>query len=165
MLKLRHHVASQRIQDFLEMFFKVFKYKWGIKWRARKWIHYLLEDGIEKSVPRNYQLSSLRKPCDARARFFYPTLILMIVSYTISSLFCLFDLNLYFPVNSILIMLGQVFLGSTSTKQGCMCLAHGHYTVPPVRLEPATHQSKVKHSTIEPLSSLSAVSEKYLKSN
>ena len=35
-----------------------------------------------------------------------------------------------------------------------MCLAQGHNTVPPVRLEPAIPQSQVKHSTTEPLCSL-----------
>ena len=35
-------------------------------------------------------------------------------------------------------MLGQVFLGWTSIKQGLMCLAQGHNEVTPVRLEPAT---------------------------
>ena len=35
-------------------------------------------------------------------------------------------------------MLGQVFLGWTSTKQGLVCLAQGHNKVPPVMLEPAT---------------------------
>ena len=32
-----------------------------------------------------------------------------------------------------------------------MCLAQGHYAVMPVRLEPTAPQSRVKHSTIEPL--------------
>ena len=31
---------------------------------------------------------------------------------------CLFDLIIYIPVNNFLIMLGGVFLGWTSTKQG-----------------------------------------------
>ena len=35
-----------------------------------------------------------------------------------------------------------------------MCLAQGHNTVMPIRIEPATPQSPVKHSTNEPLSSL-----------
>ena len=35
-----------------------------------------------------------------------------------------------------------------------MCLAQGHKAVTPVRLEPAAHQSGVKHSTTEPLRSL-----------
>ena len=34
-----------------------------------------------------------------------------------------------------------------------MCLAQGHNTVTPVRLEPAAHRSRVKHSTTEPLCS------------
>ena len=34
------------------------------------------------------------------------------------------------------------------TKQGLMCLAQGHKAVMLVRLEPATPQSPVKHSTL-----------------
>ena len=45
---------------------------------------------------------------------------------------------------------GQVFLGLTSTKQGINCLAEGHKAVALVRFEPATPQSRVKHSTTEP---------------
>ena len=48
-------------------------------------------------------------------------------------------------------MLGRVFLGLNSTKQGLMCLAQGHKAVTPVRLEPAALRSRVKQSTIEPL--------------
>ena len=39
-----------------------------------------------------------------------------------------------------------------------MCLAQGHNAVPPVRLETATHWSRVNHSITEPLRSLSLVS-------
>ena len=35
-----------------------------------------------------------------------------------------------------------------------MCLAQGHSAVPPVRLEPVSPRSQVKHSTTEPLHSL-----------
>ena len=35
-----------------------------------------------------------------------------------------------------------------------MCLAQGHNTVTPVRIEPAAPLSRVKHSTTEPLGSL-----------
>ena len=35
-----------------------------------------------------------------------------------------------------------------------MCLAQGHNTVTPVRLEPAAPRSRVKHSITEPLRSL-----------
>ena len=35
-----------------------------------------------------------------------------------------------------------------------MCLAQGHNTVTPVRLEPAATWSRVKHPTTEPLRSL-----------
>ena len=41
-----------------------------------------------------------------------------------------------------------------STKPGLMCLAQGHIAVTPVRLEPAAHRSRVKHSHTEPLRSL-----------
>ena len=44
----------------------------------------------------------------------------------------------------------RVCLGGTSTKQGLKCLAQGHNPVPPVRPEPATFRSRVKHSTTEP---------------
>ena len=66
----------------------------------------------------------------------------------------MFDLILYVQVKIFLDMLGRVFLGRASTKQGLMCLAQGHNAVTPVRLEPATPRSRVKHST-EPLRSLS----------
>ena len=41
-------------------------------------------------------------------------------------------------------------------KQGLMCLAQGHNTVTLVRLEPTALGSRGKHSTTEPLRSLSA---------
>ena len=63
--------------------------------------------------------------------------------------FCLFDLILYVPVNNLFSYIGGIFLRLTSTKQGSMCLAQGHNTVTPVRLEPAAPLSKVKHSTTE----------------
>ena len=48
-----------------------------------------------------------------------------------------------------------VFLGWTSTKLGLMCLAQGRNTaVMLVRLEPTALRSRVKHSTTEPLCSL-----------
>ena len=56
------------------------------------------------------------------------------------------DMILYVPVNNLLVMSGLVFKGWTSTKQGLMCLAQGHNTVAPVRLEPAALQSRVKQS-------------------
>ena len=68
---------------------------------------------------------------------------------------CLFDLILYITVNNFSAMPGWVFLGLTSTKQEYMCLAQGHNTMTPVRLEPAAPRSRVKHSTTEPLCSLS----------
>ena len=58
-LKRRHHIGSQRFQDFMEaLFMAFFQYKCGIKWWARKRIHY----SCEGSVPRNHRLSSLGKP-------------------------------------------------------------------------------------------------------
>ena len=45
------------------------------------------------------------------------------------------------------------FLGLSSTKQRITCLAKGHNAVPLVRFEYATPQSRVKHSTTEPLHS------------
>ena len=68
---------------------------------------------------------------------------------------CLLDWILYVPVNNFSVMSEQVFLGWTRTKQGFMCLVQGHNAVTPVRLEPATPRSWVKHSNTEPLRSLS----------
>ena len=55
---------------------------------SKKKIHYLCEDGIEKSVPWDHCLSSLGKPVlpisDSRYRLFYPTLTLMMNYYNIS---------------------------------------------------------------------------------
>ena len=56
---------------------------------------------------------------------------------------CLF---LYVPVHNFSVILVRIFLSSTNTKQGSMCLAQGHKAVTPVRLETATPQSQVKHS-------------------
>ena len=61
MLKRRHHVASQRMEDLI-MFLNI---KCGTMWWARKRIHYSCEGGIEKFVPRDHRLSSLSKPRDA----------------------------------------------------------------------------------------------------
>ena len=58
------------------------------------------------------------------------------------------------PSQHFLVMLGLVFLGRTSPKQGLMCLAQWHITVTPARLETAALQSRVKHSTTEHLRSL-----------
>ena len=38
----------------------------------------------------------------------------------------MFDLILYVPVNNFTVMLGRVFLGRTSSKQGLIYLAQGH---------------------------------------
>ena len=72
--------------------------------------------------------------------------------------FWFIDLILYVAVNKFSVMSRQVFLGWTSTKQGLMCLAQGHNTVPPVRLEPQTLD--LKSSTL-PLSHCAP--EKWLK--
>ena len=71
--------------------------------------------------------------------------------YTIVCLFTLFD---YVPVNKFSVISGWVFLVWISTKQGLMSLAQGHNKVTPVMLELATPQSRVKHSTTEPLLAL-----------
>ena len=68
--------------------------------------------------------------------------------------FCLFDLILYLPVNNFSVMLGRVFLGWTSTKQGLMCFVQVHNAVTLVRLDPTALRSRVKCSTTEPLRSL-----------
>ena len=58
MLKWRHHVKLHL--SILRDFWK--------KWWARKWIHYLCEGKIEKSVPQDHRSSSLSKPRDAKQR-------------------------------------------------------------------------------------------------
>ena len=68
-----------------------------------------------------------------------------------SILFVWFDF--YVSVSNFSGMLGWVFLGWTSTKQGSMCLAQGHNATTPVRLKLSTDWSRVKHSTTEPLHS------------
>ena len=73
------------------------------------------------------------------------------------TLVCLFDLILYIPL-TISVIKGQVFLGWTSTKLGLMFLLKDHNAVKPVRLESAAPGSRVKHSTTEPLRSLTSES-------
>ena len=63
----------------------------------------------------------------------------------------LLDLILYIPVNNFSVILGRLFLGLTSTKQGFKFLAQGHNEVTSVRLDLATLGYQVKHSTTEPL--------------
>ena len=65
--------------------------------------------------------------------------------------FSLLDLMLYIPVNNFSVILGRLFLGLTSTKQGLKCLAQGHNEVTLMRLELTTLGSQVKHSTTETL--------------
>ena len=62
---------------------------------------------------------------------------------------CLFD-SLR-PINNFSVIKGRVILGWTSTKLELMFL------LTPVRLEPAVLRSRVKHSTTEPLRSLTLV--------
>ena len=69
----------------------------------------------------------------------------------------LFDLILFVPVNNFSVMLGQVFLGLTSTGQRIKCFAKGHSAVPLVRLKPATLNPQVVHSTSETLRSSCAL--------
>ena len=52
------------------------------------------------------------------------------------------------PINNFSVIKGRVIQGWTSTKLGLMCLAQGHNTVTPVRLESAAPLSRVKHSTL-----------------
>ena len=56
-------VASQCIQELLEAFFYI---KMSYLMVNKKRIHYLFEDGIANSVPRNHRFSSLGKPADAK---------------------------------------------------------------------------------------------------
>ena len=56
----------------------------------------------------------------------------------------LFDLILYVPVNNFSVMLRQIFLGWTSTKQKLMCLVQGNNTVMLVSLKPTTPRSQSK---------------------
>ena len=61
-------------------------------------------------------------------------------------------LILYMSVNNCPVMSGRGFLGWTNTtKQRIKCPAQGHNAVPPLRLEPATPGSWVKHSNTAPL--------------
>ena len=69
----------------------------------------------------------------------------------------LFDLILYVQVNNFSVMLGQLFLGWTCTKQRLMCLAQRHKTVRLARLELASSRSQGKQSTNQPLRSLDCV--------
>ena len=73
--------------------------------------------------------------------------LMFFVLFWVHTTFCLFDLILYIPVNNLSVMLGWVFLGWSSSKQGLMCLAQGHNALMLVRLEPAALRSPVKHST------------------
>ena len=58
----------------------------------------------------------------------------------------------FVQVSSFSVMLGRVLLDSTSTitKQRVKYLTQGHNTAPPLRLEPESPRSSVKHSTTEP---------------
>ena len=56
-----HYVSV--LSSFWEPFFK---YKNAIFNCVQEKIHYLCEDGIENSVPRDHHLSSLSKPCDVK---------------------------------------------------------------------------------------------------
>ena len=58
----------------------------------------------------------------------------------------------YIPVNNVLVMSGQVFLGWTSNKHWLMCHAQGHNAATPVRLEPTTLCLELS-TTTEPLRS------------
>ena len=68
MLKLRHHVASQRIQDFLEAFFHVIQYKMRYLVVSKKNNPLFVWGCDRKSVPRDHRLSSLGKPRNGNRR-------------------------------------------------------------------------------------------------
>ena len=60
--------------------------------------------------------------------------------------FFLYDLIIYVPDNNFSVMLER-----TSAKQGLICLAKGHNTVTPVRLDPPTILSQ-EHGCIKYIS-------------
>ena len=83
-LKWRHHVASQRIQDFLEALFMFSNIKCSTLWWTSKRMHNSCEDGIDKSVPRDHRFASLVMSIgDPLDRFFYAILTLMMYSYSL----------------------------------------------------------------------------------
>ena len=82
------------------------------------------------------------------------------LDYKLAAICKLFDFIFYVPINIFSVMSGLVFLGWTSTKQRIKCLADWNNSVPLVRLEPATPQSQVKHSTTESPRSLQLVIKK-----
>ena len=65
----------------------------------------------------------------------------------------LYDLILYVPSITF-----QLCRDRTNTKLALVCLAQGHNAVTPVRLVHAAPRSQVKHSTTEPLCSISGIS-------
>ena len=80
-----------------------------------------------------------------RDHMFYIVLIFFCFSFL--------DLILYVTVSNCSVLLGRVFLGWTSIKQGLKCFAQGHNAVTRVRLEPTALWSRVKCSTTKPLGS------------
>ena len=77
-----HFNPLSRAPFFLWKPFSVFQYKMKYFVVIKKRIHYLCEDWIEKSTPRDHHLSSLGKSRDANRWFsvqvFYPILTLMV---------------------------------------------------------------------------------------
>ena len=65
MLKWRHHIMSHKnaFRNFWEPYSNV---KMRYLMVARKILHHLFEEGVEKSIPRDHRLSSLGKPRDAK---------------------------------------------------------------------------------------------------
>ena len=108
---------------------------WISSWAAIVYLQY------ELNICHNL---SLYKDCST---------VLIYTFVNVNNRLILFDLILYIPVKRISVMSGRVFLGWTSTKQGLICLAQEHNAVTLMRREPATSQSRVKHSTNEPLRS------------
>ena len=94
--------------------------------------------------------------------FWWQSLLLFVaLPVTFGYLFVWFDS--FHPINNLSVIKGWFFLGWTSTKLGIKFLAKGHNTVTLVRLEPAAPWSRVKHSTTEPLRSLSLLVNKLAK--
>ena len=118
-------MTSQRIQGFLEGLFKFFQYKWGIKWWARKRIHYSCEVGIEKSVPRDHRLSSLGKPRDAN-RWSSGRIFLSHPHTHDRFLYTMLEICMVCKIWSIggwVNVLSHVWMGGMSMSDGTYCLS------------------------------------------
>ena len=87
MLKLCHHDAYQRIQDFLEVFLKFFQHKIWYKLVSKKYNPVFVRGQDRKFFPHDHHLSSVGNLVmtigDPWGVFFYPNLTLMMDSYNI----------------------------------------------------------------------------------